>query len=134
VTDADVVTSTDQRQPEQFWVALNPCQQLGIRELQVLESGVYITLARAVEQSGQSETINESLDFGGSHWFLLQIDYLNRYAALFEKALGGASRLRVLDAEDLHSGHMARFWQTYSTELAGPNDWFGRFVQVLYRG
>jgi len=118
MTDADAVAGTDQRQPEQLWVALDPSEQFGIGKLQVLQSGVDISRAFAVQQSGKSKAIDESLDFCGRHGFLLQIYQLNRDAALFEKAFGRASRLRVLDAEDLDSWHMARFCQTKFARLA----------------
>ena len=87
MTDADAVTGTDQRQPEQFWVALDPSEQFGIGKLQVFQSGVDVSLAFGVQQSGQSKAINESLDFRGGHGFLLQIYQLDRDAALFEKTL-----------------------------------------------
>ena len=105
MSDAQAIGATNQGQAEQFRVALDASQHFRIGKLIVFQPGVNVCLAFAVEQSGQTEALDESPDFAGCKRFLLQIHHVDCHAALFEEALGGAGGLRVLQTENLHTQH-----------------------------
>ncbi len=50
MTDAEPVDRPNQRQSEQLRIPLDPAQQFGIRELEVLESSVNVRFALGREQ------------------------------------------------------------------------------------
>jgi hypothetical protein len=113
VTDADAFARADERKPQQFRVALDTCQQFGIGELEVLQPRIDIGCPIRVQKRMQTEPIDKPLDLGGRHGLLLQIDELNRDAALFEEAFGGTARRGVFHSEDLDTRHVLLLsWRT----------------------
>ena len=105
MANTELTGSAYQRQPEQFGIALDPFQHFRIGELEILNSRVNIGFPLTVEQAGQTEAFDESLDFAGSHRFLLQIDQLKRHAALLKEPFSGSSRVGVLQTENLDVQH-----------------------------
>jgi hypothetical protein len=73
-----------------------------------------------IEQGGQAEALDESLDLAGRKRFLFQIDHVDLHAALFEEALGGAGRLRILQAENLDAHHT--FDRSVLSHVAAEDD------------
>ena len=103
--DAELCAGTHERQPEQLWFSIDLRKQVGVGDLEVLEPGINVGRTLAIHQLQQSEPIDESLDFAGRHRLPIQIDEMNRDAALFEESLGRARGLRVLYAENLDVDH-----------------------------
>jgi hypothetical protein len=96
VPDAQPLVGPNQGQAEQLGLPLDAPQQIGIGHLELFQSGVHVGLAFAVEQSVQTEPIDEPLVLAGRHGFLVQVHELNHRAALLEEPFRGAGRLRVL--------------------------------------
>ncbi len=61
-----------------------------LRHLQVLQAGIDIGGAVAVQQLVQAKPLHESSDLARRHGLFLQIDELKHNAALLEEPLGGA--------------------------------------------
>ena len=101
MSNAKAVGDADEGQAEKAGISRGALQQFRIGDLQILQSGVHVGFAFGVEQRAQAEAVNEALDLAGRHRFVLQVDQVNGYAALFEEAFGSACRLRTLYAEDL---------------------------------
>ena len=68
-------------------IPLDALHQLPLRELQILQPAVDVSLPLGIEQPVPAEAIDEPLDFPRGNGFLFEIDHLDRGAALFEKSL-----------------------------------------------
>lgn len=107
MADAQQFAGSNQRQPQEYRISLNPSQELGFGELEILQAGVYISLAFVVQKFGQAEAFDEPPDLSRRHRLQLQIHQLDQRPALLEEPIGGAGRLRVFQAEDLDAQRIA---------------------------
>ena len=101
MSDAELVGGADQRQAQELRVPRDSFEKLRVRHFEVFQSGIDVGFAFGIEERGQSETADESLDLAGGHGFLFQIYELNLCAAFFEESFGGAGGGGIFQAEDL---------------------------------
>ena len=67
-------------------------EKLRVRHLHVSQTGVDPGFAFSVNHARKREALDEPADLAWRHGLLLQVDEMNRDAALFEKPFGGAGR------------------------------------------
>jgi len=99
--DAQPIASADQGQAQQLRLPFDAGQNVGIRQAEILETGIDIRFPFCVQEGDQTEAVGEPADLGGGHRPLVQTHHLDRNTPLFEESLSRACAVGFLDSENL---------------------------------
>ena len=128
MAEGDFVGAADEGESQESGFGFDFLEERGVRHFHIFEAGVFVGFAGGIEEAGEGEFVDETLDFAGGHGLRIKIDAMEGDTAFFKKPFGGAGGAGAFDAEDLDVLHVHLIvtnWGSYDFATIVFPEWGG---------